>query len=79
MDLLYAIQQYCNKLIEHNYYPKSKKPSIGKLEKMADLCMEGKFRKLTRYVPEDADETVKQELNVLMDKIKEIVENEKSA
>lgn len=77
MDLLYAIQQYCNKLIEHDYYPKSKKPSIGKLEKMADLCMAGKFRKLSRYVPENAEEPVKQELEDLMNKIKEIVENEK--
>lgn len=78
MDLLLAIKNYCDKLIEHNYYPKTKKPSVGKLEKMADLCMEGKFRKLSRYVPKDAPDMVKEELEVLMDKIKEIVKNEKS-
>ena len=78
MDLLLAIKNYCNKLIEYGYYPKTKKPSVGKLEKMADLCMEGKFRKLSRYVPNDASDEVKAELEELMDKIKEIVKNEKS-
>ena len=79
MDLLLAIKNYCDKLIEHNYYPKAKKPSIGKLEKMADLCMEGKFRKLSRYIPKDAPNAIKTELELLMDKIKEIVENEKNS
>lgn len=78
MDLLLAIKNYCNKLIEYGYYPKTKKPSVGKLEKMADLCMVGKFRKLSRYVPKDASDEVKTELEELMDKIKEIVKNEKS-
>lgn len=77
MDLLYAIKQYCQKLIEYGYYPKKKSPSLGKLEKMADLCMEGKFRKLSRYVPEDASEEIKKELDAMMDSIKEIVKNEK--
>ena len=37
MDLLIAIKEYCDKLIEYNFYPKKKKPSLGKLEKYADL------------------------------------------
>ena len=78
MDLLLAIKNYCDKLIEYNYYPKTKKPSIGKLEKMADLCMEGKLRKLTRYIPDTASAEEKQELNTLIEKIKEIVKVEKS-
>lgn len=78
MDLLLAIKKYCNKLIEHGYYPKDKKPSIGKLEKMADLCMANKFRKLSRYVPKDANDEIKAEFEELMDKIKEIVKNEKN-
>ena len=78
MDLLLAIKNYCNKLIEHGYYPETKKPSVKKIKKMADLCMVGKFRKLSRYVPNDASDEVKAELEELMDKIKEIVKNEKS-
>ena len=33
MELLLAIQKYVGKLIEYGYYPKAKKPSLGKLEK----------------------------------------------
>ena len=29
MDLLLAIQNYCAKLIEYDYYPKKKKPSLA--------------------------------------------------
>ena len=79
MDLLLAIQNYCAKLIEYDFYPKKKKPSLGKLEKMADLCMSGKFRKLSRYIPEEANDKQKAELDILMDKIKEIVKNEKNS
>lgn len=79
MDLLLAIKNYCNKLIEFGYYPKAKKPSVGKLEKMADLCMAGKFRKLSRYIPSDANDENKAVLEELMDKIKEIVKNEKNS
>ena len=78
MNLLLAIQQYTNKLIEYGYYPKSKKPSLGKLEKMADLCYIGKYRKLSRYIPDNATEEQKQELNELLAKIKEICEDEKN-
>lgn len=77
MDLLLAIQKYVDKLIENNYYPKKKKPSLGKLEKMADLCMAKKFRKLSRYIPSDAPDEVKTELDTLMGNIKEIVKNDK--
>ena len=76
MDLLLAIKQYVEKLMEYGYYPKAKKPSLGKLEKMADLCMAGKHRKLSRCVPSDADEAIKKELDELMKKIKEITKNE---
>ena len=78
MNLLLAIQNYTNKLIEYGYYPKSKKPSLGKLEKMADLCYVGKYRKLSRYIPDDATDEQKQELNELLAKIKEICEDEKN-
>lgn len=77
MDLLLAIQNYVDKLIQHGYYPK-KKPSLGKLEKIADLMMVGKFRKLSRYLPAGLDEVTQNEFEVLMDKIKEIVANEKN-
>lgn len=73
MDLLLAIQKYCEKLMEYKIYPKAKKPSLGKLEKMADLCYAGKFRKLSRYIPNDLDKEKKEELNALMAEIKEIV------
>lgn len=76
MDLLKAIQDYVNKLIEYGYYPKRKKPSLGKLEKMADLCMDRRFRKLTRYVPGDVSADRQEEFNALMNRIKEIVDNE---
>ncbi len=79
MDLLLAIKKYCDKLIEYGYYPKTKKPSMGKLEKMADLCMEGKIRKLSRYIPNDASEAEKVELDNLLNNIKEIVKNEKNS
>lgn len=78
MDLLLAIQEYVNELIKHNAYPK-KKPSLGKLEKMADLCMSGKFRKLSRYEPEGLDEEAKAVFKEKMDKIKEIVKHEKNS
>ena len=77
MDLLKAIQDYVDELIKHNYYPKRKRPSLGKLEKMADLCMDKKFKKLSRYVPEDIGNDEKEKFNALMNKIKEIVEDEK--
>lgn len=76
MDLLLAIQKYVDKLIEHGYYPKPKKPSLGKLEKMADLCMLGKYRKLSRYIPEDTDQKTKEEFEKMMENIKEICKNE---
>lgn len=77
MDLLMAIKDYCMKLMEHGWYPKEKAPSIGKLEKMADLCMAGKFRKLSRYVPKDASKEIQEEFDTLMQKIKELVERDK--
>ena len=77
MDLLIAIRKYVTKLMEYGYYPKQKKPSVGKLEKMADLCMVGKFRKLSRYIPDTATEEQKKTLEGLMNDIKEIVKNEK--
>ncbi len=77
MDLLLAIKEYCNKLIEYGYYPKSKKPSVGKLEKMADLCMNGKIRKLSRYIPKNISEDKKEELESMIEKIKEIVKNDR--
>lgn len=78
MDLLLAIQKYCEKLREYGLYPKTKNPSLGKLEKMADLCMAKKFQKLSRYYTKvDLDAEKKAELDLLMDKIKEIVKNEK--
>lgn len=73
MDLLIAIQRYCEKLIEYKIYPKAKKPSLGRLEKMADLCYAGKYRKLSRYIPNDFDKEKKEELDALMAEIKEIV------
>lgn len=78
MELLLAIQKYVNKLIEYGYYPK-KKPSLGKLEKLADLCMAGKIRKLTRYVPKDAPIEHKLELYNLSVDIEDILEAEKRA
>lgn len=77
MDLLLAIQKYCEKLIEYDFYP-HRKPSVDKLERMADLCMAGKFRKLSRFIPETATDEQKAELDGLMKTIKEIVENEKN-
>lgn len=79
MELLLAIQKYIAKLNEYGYYPKSKKPSLGKLEKMADLCMAGKIRKLTRYVPKDAPIEHKLELHNLQVDIEDILEAEKRA
>ena len=79
MELLLAIKKYVDKLIEYGYYPKNKKPSLGKLEKMADLCMAGKVRKITRYVPEDAPIEHKVELYNLSVDIEDIIEAEKRA
>lgn len=77
MDLLIAIKNYCEKLIEYGYYPKTKKPSVGKLEKMADLCMAGKIRKLSRYIPDNATAEEREILESLLEKIKEIVKDER--
>lgn len=44
---------------------------------MADLCMAGKFRKLSRYVPKDASKEIQEEFDTLMQKIKELVERDK--
>lgn len=79
MDLLIAIKEYCDKLIEYNFYPKKKKPSLGKLEKYADLMIDGKFRKLERYIPETADKEQLSTLTMLMEKIKEIANNERES
>lgn len=78
MELLLAIKNYCDKLIEYGFYPKKKKPSLGKLEKMADLCMAGKFQKLARYVPKNATGEQRGELAELLEKIREVVNNEKN-
>jgi len=78
MDLLLAIQKYCDKLMELGAYPKNKKPSLGKLEKMADLCMTGKIRKLSRYIPKDISEEDKKVLEDMIHQIGEIVKNEKT-
>lgn len=77
MDLLMAIKEYCDKLIEYNFYPKKKKPSLGKLEKYADLMINGKFQKLERYIPTTADKEQLSTLTLLMEKIKEIANNER--
>lgn len=79
MELLVAIKRYVDKLYEYGYYPKDRKPSLGKLEKMADLCMAGKIRKLTRYIPLDAPLDRIEELNNLAHEIQSIVEAEKRA
>lgn len=76
MDLLLAIQKYCDKLIEYGFYP-HRRPSVDKLERMADLCMIGKFRKLSRFVPDTATKKQQEELDALMNSIKEIVKDEK--
>jgi len=77
MDLLIAIKQYCLKLIEYGFYPKTKAPSVGKLEKMAELCFEGKYRKLSRYIPDSATDEQQKELIAMLDNIKEIVKKDK--
>lgn len=77
MDLLIAIREYIAALNKYGFYPKTKKPSLGKLEKMADLCMDGKIRKLSRYIPEDVSKEQDEELTSLLQKIEEIVKNEK--
>lgn len=79
MDLLMAIREYCDKLIEYNFYPKKKKPSLGKLEKYADLMINGKFQKLERYIPTTADKEQLSTLTLLMEKIKEIANNERES
>lgn len=79
MNLLMAVKQYVEALRKYGYYPKDKQPSIGKLEKLADLCWEGKERKLSRYIPEDASEEIKAEFNALMVNIMEIIKNEKNS
>lgn len=76
MDLLIAIQKYCDKLIEYNSYPKTKRPSLGKLEKLADLCVAGKMRKLSRYISKDLPQEQQDELKDLLKQIEEIVQNE---
>lgn len=77
MDLLIAIREYITALNKYGFYPKTKKPSLGKLEKMADLCMDGKIRKLSRYIPKNIGKSQKEELIELLNKIEEIVKNEK--
>lgn len=77
MNLLLAIKRYMDSLIKYGYYPKKKKPSLGKLEQMADLCMLGKYKKLSRYVPKDAPEERREELSKMMDTIKEICKNDR--
>ena len=77
MDLLIAIREYIAALNKYELYPKTKKPSLEKLEKMADLCMDGKIRKLSRYIPEDVSKEQDEELTSLLQKIEEIVKNEK--
>lgn len=77
MDLLIAIKKYIDALNKYGFYPKAKKPSLGKLEKMADLCMDGKIRKLSRYIPQNASKEQNEELMSLLQKIEEIVKNEK--
>lgn len=79
MDLLLAIRNYTDKLMEYGYYPKTKKPSIGKLEKMADLCYDGKIRKITRYIPKDAPSEIAEELNNLVKEIERIINEEKNS
>lgn len=76
MDLLLAIKNYCDKLVEYGFYPKKKAPSLGKLEKYADLMVAGKFQKLARYIPQDADKEQLATLTLLLEKIKEIANNE---
>ena len=76
MDLLLAIKEFCDKLIEYGLYPKRKKPSLGKLEKMADQCIKGKFQKLERFIPKETTKEQLAELSLLMDRIKEVVYNE---
>lgn len=75
MDLLLAIKNYVDKLIEYNYYPKQK-ISLGKIEKIAEKIYIGKYQKLSRYLPNDLTEERQIEFEILMNKIKEIVESE---
>ena len=78
MNLLIAIQNYTNALIKYGLYPKNKKLSLGKLEKLADLCMNGKIRKLSRYIPSDISQEKEAELRHLLDIIEETVRNDNS-
>lgn len=77
MDLLIAIKDYIFKLEEYGFWPK-KKPSLGKLEKLAELCYNGKIRKLIRYIPNTATTEQKNELNILIERINNIVNEEKN-
>lgn len=77
MDLLIAIREYVLKLEECGFWPK-KKPSLGKLEKLAELCYNGKIRKLTRYIPDTATSEQKSELNMLIERIDSIINEEKN-
>lgn len=77
MNLLIAIKEYILKLDGYGFWPK-KKPSLDKLEKLAELCYNGKIRKLTRYIPNTATPEQKNELKMLIERIDNIINEEKN-
>ena len=76
MNLLYEIKLYYDKLVEFGII--NNKPEFGEIERTAEKCFHNNYKDLTKHISKKLDKEKVAELNSRIDKIKEIVKNDKN-
>lgn len=75
MNLLYEIKSYYDKVIEFGLL--KQKPEFVDIDNIAERCYHRNYRDLTQYISKDLEEEKARELLNHLDKIKEIIANDK--
>jgi len=75
MNLLYEIKLYFDKLIEYGII--EKKPEFNEIDNIAEKCYHRNYKELTKYISKDLEEEKRNELSSRVDKIKEIIKDDK--
>jgi len=75
MNLLYEIKLYYDKLVEYGLIEKV--PEFGIIDNTAERCYHKNYKDLTKYITKDLDEEKTSELKSRIEKIKEIIKDDK--
>lgn len=75
MNLLYEIKLFYDKIVEYGLL--DKKPEFGEIDNVAERCYHKNYKDLTKYISKDLEAGKADDLNNRIEKIKEIIRNDK--